>query len=236
MRAAATILALILLAWALATPPTLRPIMPPVEHELIGASRERPTVALLRPAPVAPRVHARSWQHRRTLVAAAERAFGPRPPAALLAAQVEVESAWRTEAVSPAGAQGLGQIMPRTAAGLAARYPELGPARPHDPVWSLRAQALYMREAYDEYADLLGCARWQFALSRYNGGGRMLARERARAADPNRWDGPGGVAEQRVRSVAAWRENRGYVPAVLRLEPQYARAGYGGSLSGCTYG
>ncbi|MGL4649798.1 MAG: transglycosylase SLT domain-containing protein [Caldilineaceae bacterium] len=211
----------------LVRPPVLDP-KTHVERELAVAD-----VALDRASPrlrpptlhAQPAVHPRSYTYRRMQRAAAIAAFGHSAPVALLAAQVEVESAWRVDAVSHAGAQGLAQIMPATARDLSRRYPRLGPPRPHDPKYALKAQALYMREHWDEFAHL-GCQRVQFALSRYNGGGKALSKERANAADPNRWSGVGGVAEQRARRPGAWRENRGYVSRVLQITTRYIYAGY----------
>ncbi|MGM9992637.1 MAG: lytic transglycosylase domain-containing protein [Candidatus Bruticola sp.] len=48
----------------------------------------------------------------------------------LMAALIQIESAWDTDAVSPSGAQGLGQLMPKTAAGL-------NVADPFDPIQNL---------------------------------------------------------------------------------------------------
>lgn len=237
MRALACILAVVLMAVALLRTPAPRALMPPIEAELTivrdGVTR---LVPILEPiAALPPQIHARSYRYRRLIIAAANEAFGPLAPAALLAAQIEAESAFRSEAVSPAGARGPSQIMPATAKGLSARYPQLGLPMPHDDRFATRAQALYMAEAHAAFPETLGCERWAFSLSRYNGGGRALNKERAAAADRNRWFGAGGVAAERVaRSPANWRENRGYVLTILRREGEYARAGYGGGV-GCTH-
>jgi soluble lytic murein transglycosylase-like protein len=51
-------------------------------------------------------------EYRDVLIAAAERC--PRIPVEVLAAQIAAESRWDTAAVSPAGAQGIAQFMPKT--------------------------------------------------------------------------------------------------------------------------
>lgn len=51
-------------------------------------------------------------EYQDVLVAASGRC--PRIPVEVLAAQIAAESGWNTSAVSPAGAQGIAQFMPRT--------------------------------------------------------------------------------------------------------------------------
>lgn len=59
-------------------------------------------------------------------------------PAPLQAAQIEAESGWNPNAVSPVGAQGLAQFMPGTWAGLGV------PGSPLDPAAAIPAMAKYM--------------------------------------------------------------------------------------------
>ncbi len=70
-------------------------------------------------------------------------------PAPWLAAVMRVESAGRPRAVSPKGAIGLMQLMPRTWSALRLRY-GLGPD-PFDPRDNILAGAAYLRELYDRY-------------------------------------------------------------------------------------
>jgi hypothetical protein len=51
-------------------------------------------------------------QYQAIIVAAAERS--PEVPSRVLAAQIATESSWQTDAVSPAGAEGIAQFMPST--------------------------------------------------------------------------------------------------------------------------
>lgn len=86
-------------------------------------------------------------------------------PAPVLAAQIETESAWRTDAVSPVGAQGLSQFMP----GTWEQYGRGGD--PHDPDHAIDAQGRMM-------GDLLAAAHasgidgdpLELALAGYNAG------------------------------------------------------------------
>jgi soluble lytic murein transglycosylase-like protein len=63
---------------------------------------------------------------------------------ALLAGLVKQESGFNPNAVSPAGAQGLTQLMPGTAAGL-------GVSDPLDPAQALEGGAKYLREQLDRF-------------------------------------------------------------------------------------
>ena len=78
-------------------------------------------------------------------------------PVSLFLAQIQLESSWDVYAVSSAGAQGLGQLMPDTAAGL-------GCDDPFDPEQNLEASAKYMHGLYEQFGD------WNYALAAYNGG------------------------------------------------------------------
>ncbi|MEQ8771358.1 MAG: lytic transglycosylase domain-containing protein [Erythrobacter sp.] len=81
---------------------------------------------------------------------------------ALLEAVVWQESRWRADAVSPAGARGLAQLMPGTA-----RY--LG-VDPDDPQANLEGGARYLREQLDRFDGDL-----EKALAAYNAGpGRVI--------------------------------------------------------------
>ncbi len=78
-------------------------------------------------------------------------------PAGLLAAQLMAESGFNPFAVSPAGARGIAQFMPGTAAAYGLRDP-------FDPDAAIEAQAHLM-------ADLLGeFGRIELALAAYNAG------------------------------------------------------------------
>jgi hypothetical protein len=66
-------------------------------------------------------------------------------PEALLKAVIEVESGFRPDVVSPAGAQGLMQLMPLTADGLEVEDP-------FDPEQNVRAGARLLRQLSDRFA------------------------------------------------------------------------------------
>ena len=107
-------------------------------------------------AALAPQAYAQS------LVRAAE--FAGISPA-LLEAVIWQESRWRPQALSPAGAMGLGQLMPGTARALG--------VNPRDPDANLLGAAVYLRQQLDRFDNDL-----ERALAAYNAGpGRV---ERAR--------------------------------------------------------
>jgi soluble lytic murein transglycosylase-like protein len=75
----------------------------------------------------------------------------------LLSAQLYAESGFNPFAVSPAGAQGIAQMMPSTAAAL-------GLTRPFDPAASIDAQARLMRDLLRQFGSI------PLALAAYNAG------------------------------------------------------------------
>lgn len=94
-------------------------------------------------------------------VAAAAERHGLDPK--LLHALVVVESAYRADAVSPAGAGGLTQLMPRTAR-------ELGVTDRFDPAENLSAGADYLARQVLRFGDL------RLALAAYNAGPARVAK------------------------------------------------------------
>jgi soluble lytic murein transglycosylase-like protein len=91
---------------------------------------------------------------RAPLLAAASR-YGV--SAALLAAQLMAESNFNPNAISPAGAQGIAQFMPATAAAY-------GLGDPFDPIAAIGAQARLMSELLGQFGSP------ELALAAYNAG------------------------------------------------------------------
>lgn len=179
-------------------------------------------------------------QYRRDLVRTAQWGFGLDAPVATLAAQIHQESAWRPDAVSPAGAQGLAQFMPPTAAWMSSLYPgRLGAAAPFNPGWALRAMVVYNQWHLERITAANTCEQWAFALAAYNGGLGWVQRDKRLAADAGA--DPlvffGSVERFNAgRSAANFRENRNYPHRILeRHEPKYVRAGWGRGVCGERY-
>jgi soluble lytic murein transglycosylase-like protein len=117
-----------------------------------------------------------------------------RVDARLVVALVAVESSWRPAAVSPAGARGLGQLMPATAAALR--------VDPDDPGANLHGTVGHLAALLARYGKLAPAARYERALAAYDAG-------------PGAVDRAGGIppyAETRLyvrRVLALWRRLRG---------------------------
>lgn len=171
-------------------------------------------------------------QYRAAMTRSAYRIHGPGAPVALEAGQIHQESAWQPQATSWAGAQGLAQFMPGTAADMAARFPgDCAPANPFSPAWAFACRDRYMaslrRQLQPMGGGLTECARWVFALRAYNGGMGWVIRDRRKAAaagaDPDDWIMVQGF--NAGRSASNFRENVEYAPRILRLQERYASWG-----------
>jgi len=88
--------------------------------------------------------------------------------ARLIVALVAVESSWHPDAVSSAGARGLGQLMPETAAGLG--------VDPDDAEANLEGTARHLRGLLDRYARYAPQERYERALAGYNAGAGAVDR------------------------------------------------------------
>jgi membrane-bound lytic murein transglycosylase MltF len=196
-------------------------------------------VALLFSACALAQVPPSATAHRAEMTRSALRVFGPQAPIAELAAQIHQESAWRADAVSWVGAQGLAQFMPATAADMAKFHPaECAPANPFSARWAFACRDRYMRTLLRMQrplatgASLDACSEWLFAFRGYNGGAGWILRDRraalAAGADPDDWR---AVAPFNAgRRASAHRENREYPERIVRLAPRYVAAGWGRSL------
>ena len=174
-------------------------------------------------------------QYRGQLIREARAVWGMEAPVAIFAAQIHTESNWRNDVTSFAGAQGLAQFMPSTAAWLPSVAPETGTPAPLNPAWSLRACVTYDKWLYDRLrpmraASLAVCERMAFTLSGYNGGIGWVGKDRALAArtgrNPDRWFG--NVEDVNAgRNKSAIKENRRYVTLIFQRQSAYTAAGWG---------
>jgi soluble lytic murein transglycosylase-like protein len=118
-------------------------------------------------------------------IAAADR---ERLDARLLVALIAVESRWDPRAVSPAGAAGLGQLMPQTAAALG--------VDPLDAAQSIDGAARHLRLLLHTFRGRSRPSRFALALAAYNAG-------------------LGAV--ERYGGIPPYTQTRAYVQRVLRL-------------------
>ncbi len=88
--------------------------------------------------------------------------------ARLVVALVAVESSWDPRALSPAGARGLGQLMPATARGLG--------VDPDDPAANLHGTVVHLAGLLARYARLAPPDRYARAIAAYNAGGAAVDR------------------------------------------------------------
>jgi soluble lytic murein transglycosylase-like protein len=88
--------------------------------------------------------------------------------ARLIVALVAVESSWDPRAVSPAGARGLGQLMPATAASLG--------VDPDDPEANLHGTVVHLAHLVARYAGRPAPEVYAFAIAAYNAGSGAVDR------------------------------------------------------------
>lgn len=174
---------------------------------------------------------AASLQYRDDVIRNARLYWGLSAPVADFAAQLHQESGWRTDAVSPAGAQGMAQFMPATSDWISQLMPDLNHREPFNPAWAIRALVSYDYWLWQRISAADGCERMAMTLSGYNGGLGWVQRDKRLAIqqglDSTRWFGHVATVNA-GRSTASWRENRHYPQRILHeLAPRYRM--WGGS-------
>jgi hypothetical protein len=186
------------------------------------------------PAPVAdpvrhgpiPRI---ATGYKRDLTRVVQQEWGFEGSVALHAAQIHQESAWREDAKSWAGAEGLAQFMPSTAKWIGELYPDLGDVAPYTPDWSFRAQARYNKWIHARVVGHTDCDRWWHTLRSYNGGLGHLQQESRNATDAKDRHATDATCGSARRSVRHCPENLGYPQRILiEIEPRYLAHGWQG--------
>ena len=180
--------------------------------------------------PVGAQVPQAAQQHRALLVRTAHAAWGLDAPVAVFAAQVHQESAWRADAVSHVGAQGLAQFMPSTTRWIAGLSPDLAAQQPFNVAWALRALVTYDRWLYDRTpARYTPHERMWVALRGYNGGlGHWQAEAAATGAVQPTLAQVDAACGSAKRAPVHCRENLGYPHRILVvLQPRYLQWGPG---------
>jgi Rod binding domain-containing protein len=138
--------------------------LPPTSHQPL---KQPPTEKAERPEPESQpsssfldRIEQRLSAHHST-IDQASRLYGV--PSWLIKAVIAAESAGRADAVSPAGAKGLMQLMDATAA-------DLGVSNPFDPTENILGGTRYLRMMLDRFGSI------PLALAAYNAGPGAVAR------------------------------------------------------------
>lgn len=110
-------------------------------------------------------------KYRGDLTRIAHAEWGLDAPIPLFAAQIQQESAWRPEAVSKVGAQGMAQFMPATSTWLCQQNgTPANQCLPQNPIWAMRALVQYDQWLYARVWGLNDYDRMWATLRAYNGG------------------------------------------------------------------
>lgn len=148
----------------------------------------------------------------------------------MLAAQCYQESTFDPHASSWAGACGLMQIMPSTAAHLGLAMADI-----FNPEANIEAAARYLSELHDKFQDIDAAERRNFVLASYNGGAShirdAMALTRKYGGNPHRWSDV-SVFVERLSQPQYYNDpivNNGYmrgyetVDYVARIRQRYAQ-------------
>jgi soluble lytic murein transglycosylase-like protein len=103
-----------------------------------------------------------------------------------LKAQAIAESGLRHDAVSPAGARGLMQIMPATAVEIAKHFQTI--PNLDDPKTSIMFGAHYLRRCWNIFKKEEGLERLRFALGAYNAGAGHIIKAQGLTDRPTVWE------------------------------------------------
>lgn len=172
-------------------------------------------------------IPAKATAHRLQLRREAQRVWGLDAPVATFAAQIHQESRWRLDAVSPVGAEGLAQFMPKTAGWIGTVDLGLAGAQTMNPTWSLRALVTYDRWLWVRVKADGDCERMAYVLSSYNGGLGWVYKRQKLSKVPGVCMGQTCTINPGIHP-ASQRENELYPRLILlRYEPLYATWGKG---------
>ncbi len=165
---------------------------------------------------------ANAIKYRATLTREAQQVWGLNAPVPVFAAQIQQESAWRTDALSRVGAQGMAQFMPATAKWWCdLNKLSLLDCQPNNPQWAMRALVGYDKWLHDRVWGDSEYDRLHAALRGYNGGLGHWMREAAVAQSRKRTliDAACGKAR---RHIIHCKENLSYPKRILNVyQPRY---------------
>jgi len=135
----------------------------------------------------------------------------PEIPGPIIAAQIEAESNWNLDAVSPVGAVGLSQFMPGTWTSIGRDDDGNGAVSPYDPGDAIMAQGRYDCQIVEQLRGKVAGDLTELALAGYNAG-------------------PGAVLQ--YGGIPPYPETQAYVPRIIGLAARYSLDPSGGPASG----
>lgn len=118
-------------------------------------------------------VNALGFGNKQYATTAAQDAINAGVDPTLFLKQINLESGFNPKALSPAGAEGIAQFLPSTAAGLN--------VNPWDPNQSLQGASNLMHSYFTEFGS------YQKALAAYNAGPTAVTQAEAKCLDPRGW-------------------------------------------------
>ncbi|POP53098.1 transglycosylase SLT domain-containing protein [Zhongshania marina] len=164
-----------------------------------------------------------STPYKNTIVGMTQR-YLPNYDPRLIAAQIQQESAWKTDARSPVGAQGLMQIMPDTWAEEASQLGLIN-ANPDEPTTNIQVGCAYMAQMLNGWtAPRPPLDRICLALASYNAGFGHLLKAQKLAGNANDYASI-IAALPRVTGTHAT-ETRTYVKRILKFYNEFVIYGW----------
>lgn len=161
------------------------------------------------------------------LIALSAASYLPGTDWRLLKAQLMQESRLKTDAVSPAGAQGIAQFMPGTWSDMRPALKKLGIAdpSPFNPQHAIPACALYMQQMWEIWtAPRPELDRYCLALASYNAGSGNILHAQKLAGGVNGYSSI--IAHlHRVTGATNAHETRTYVERIFGYWGEYALQG-----------
>ena len=181
-------------------------------------------------APAALSAPTASLAYRSTLIRTARSVWGMDAPVAVFAAQIHQESAWKPDALSRVGAQGMAQFMPATTQWIVQLDPALSSPDPFNPAWAMRALVVYDQWLYVRTPTRYSARdRMWVSLRAYNGGLGHWQKEAASSglAQPTREQVDAACGKAR-RAASHCKENLQYPARILNVhQPRYLAWGPG---------
>ena len=131
-----------------------------------------------------------------------------------LKAQAIQESGLRHDALSPAGARGIMQIMPATAQEIAKHF-QVVPSL-DDPKTSIMFGAHYLRRMWDIFKAEQGLERLRFAFGAYNAGAGNIIKAQSKASRKDVWESVSAMLPD-VTGNANAKQTTDYVRRIERV-------------------